>query len=147
MYEALRYQCDITSKEIYEFLTRNDRLTLNVTEWAKKNECWERAKKLDLTISPGFENTLVVIKKESRSEVKEETVDSMTFVVNKPQYVWEEMKVWGKKYLYLNPTDESFLDLAIKVHTQGKIPLDKQFARIVKIYNSMISKGFIDRSV
>jgi hypothetical protein len=147
MYEGLRYQCEITSKQIYDFLTRDDRTTLNVTEWAKKEECWKRAKQLDLRIAPGFESLLVSERVVSRTELKEDTVDSMSFVVSKDVSVWEDMKEWGKRFLYLSAIDEKFIDLAIRIHTQGKIPTDKQFARIVKVYNDMVAKGFKDKTL
>lgn len=144
IYEALRKQIEVTSKEVYEFLTRSDRLTQNVTEWAKKEECWKRAQKLNLTVLDEYIQSLVKVEKESKTTVKEDTVNSMEFVINKDIAVWEELKSWGKKYLYLTPKDESFIDLAIKIHTQGKIPSDKQFAQIVKIYNMMISRGYTE---
>lgn len=147
MYLELIEQCQITAKEVYEFLIKDDRLTQNVTEWAKKEECWTRAKNLKITILPEFDETLVSIKKERSREVREDTVNAMEFVINKDLSVWQELKSWGKKYLYLTQVDESFIDLAIKLKTQNKIPTDKQFERIVKVYNTMIASGFEDPSV
>ncbi|MCS4585983.1 hypothetical protein FZ990_12395 [Clostridium perfringens] len=45
IYKELEEQLIITTKEVYDFITRDDRVTLNVTEWCKKEACWDRAKK------------------------------------------------------------------------------------------------------
>lgn len=145
MYGALIDQCRITSKEVYDFLTREDRLTQNVTEWAKKEECWRRAKQETWIINRDFENTLVDKIKQKKSEVTESTVDSMEFVLSKDVSVWTDLITWGRKFLYLTPKDEGFLKLAAQIKTQGKIPTDRQFSTIVKIYNFMVQKGFVEK--
>lgn len=145
MYDELRNQCEITSKEVYNFLTREDRLTKNVTEWAKKEECWKRAKKMEWTIIDQHLNSLIEKEKIKKSEVNESTIDSMEFVINKDICVWQQMLKWGKKMLYLTKQEEVLLESAIKIHTHGKIPTDRQFSDILKVYNLLISKGFEDK--
>lgn len=141
MYDALVYQCTITSKEVYDFLT-GPRETQNVTEWAKKEKCWSIAQKKEWTFSPGFIESLVQVVKEKKTAITEATVDSMEFVIEKDSEFWIQLKNWGKKYLYLTPKDEGLLNAAVKIHTEGKIPTERQFAAIVGIYNSLIAKGY-----
>lgn len=145
MYEQLVKQITVTSKEVYDFLT-GPRETLNVTEWAKKEKCWQNAKKETWTITKEFADSLVSIQKEKKAEITESTVDSMKFVTDKLPVFWLDLKAWGKKYLYLTTKEEGLLDAAYKIHTQGKIPTEKQFAGIVKIYNSLVSKGYYDKN-
>ncbi|MDM8214491.1 AIPR family protein [Enterococcus hirae] len=144
-YPALINQCKITSREVYDFLTREDRITQNVTEWAKKEACWKQAKKEEWSISPNFNNTLVDIIKPKKTEVTESTVDSMEFVLSKDASVWQDLADWGKKFLYLTPKDEGILKLALQIKTQGRIPTDRQFSNIVKIYNYLVQKGFKEK--
>jgi len=146
IYSALEEQTKTTAKEVYEnLLTWSGRDTLNVTEWAKKVNCWKKAQKIEWTILPEFTDTLVKKEKEKKSDVNESTVDAMSFVMGKPVEMWEDIKQWGKKFLYLTPNDEALIDLVMMIHTQGKIPGDKKFKEIVKIYNSMVSKGYVDQ--
>lgn len=145
LYQSLIDQIKICSKQVYDFLTRDDRGTQNVTEWAKKEECWKRAKDqkyLNLNILKEFNQELISEEKVKPTEVNEATVDSMNFVVNKPLEIWQSMKKWGDKYLYLTPKDRSYLEMAEKIFTHQKFPSDKQFKEIVKVYNMLISKGF-----
>ena len=134
-------QIKITSKEVYVFLT-GPRETQNVTEWAKKEKCWKNAQKKEWRILPEFQDSLVEITKEKKSTITESTVDSMTFITNKTLDEWKDLKEWGKKYLYLTLKEESSLDMAIKIYTHGRIPTERQFKEIVRIYNSLISKGY-----
>lgn len=140
IYPELEKQLIITTKEVYDFLT-GERETENVTEWAKKEKCWTNAKKVHWTISKEFEDSLVEKKKEKKSDVNEATVDSMKFVLEKDSKFWLESKTWGKKFLYLTSKEEGLLDLASKIQSHGRIPSDKQFKEIVRIYNKLVSMG------
>lgn len=144
MDESLRGQIRITSEEAYDFLTRDDRLTQNVTEWAKKDECWKRAKKEIWTINSDFEDSLVNIIKEKKSDVTESTVDAMNFVMKQDLELWQEMLSWGKKMLYLTKQEEGIIEIAMRIKMQNKLPTDRQYVSIVKVYNSMVQKGFVD---
>lgn len=141
VYKELSEQLAITSKEVYEFLT-GKREVQNVTEWAKREKCWQRAKNENWTILPSFETTLCTISRPKKNEVNEAAIDSMKFVTEKDPQFWSDLKLWGKKYLYLNTKDESLLDAAIKIKTHGKIPSDRQFKEIVRVYNMLILNGY-----
>lgn len=141
IYKELSEQLAITSKEVYEFLV-GERDVQNVTEWAKREKCWQNAKKNSWTILSSFEETLCTISHSKKNEVNEADIDAMKFVIEKELQFWLDLKSWGKKHLYLNTKDELLLDAAIKIQTHGKIPSDRQFKEIVRVYNVLISNGF-----
>lgn len=143
VYEELLNQCVVTSKEVYNFLT-GEREVQNVTEWAKKEKCWKNAQKHEWTILNEFDKTLIVPIKEKKNEINLTTVDSMNFVIEKKPEIWFEMNEWGKRFLYLTPKESGLLELASKIHTHGIIPNERQFSDIVKIYNSLVSKGYTE---
>lgn len=147
IYSALTSQLIVTTKEVYEFLTRDDRTTLNVTEWAKKEEAWKRAKKNSWTILDTFKETLLSLKEGGKESIKESTIDAMTFVGEHNLYFWVDLLKWGKKYLYIDYKDEEFLKLAISLHQTGKYLSDKQYNAIVSVYNNLVSKGYEAKSV
>lgn len=142
IYSELIEQCLVTTKEVFNFLTSNDRITQNVTEWAKKEECWKRAKTKDWKIKESFENSLVKVTNEKKGTVTMSLVESMKFVDNKPLEVWKRLIDWGKKTLYLNQKDQLSLEAAVNYLKYGKVPTDKQFSEIIKIYYSLTQKGF-----
>lgn len=141
MYKELRNQIALTSREVYDFLT-GEREIQNVTEWAKREKCWKNAQNIKWKILPEFEKTLVMEERVKKSEITETTVDAMNFVVNQNIEFWNKLKDWGTKYLYLTPREVSYLDIAIKIQTDYKIPSERHFIEIVKIYNNLVSKGF-----
>lgn len=137
-------QIKVTSKEVYDnLLSYEERTTLNVTEWAKKETCWNFAKKLNWTILNEFEDSLIEPTKHKKNDVTEATVDAMNFVFNQPSDLWEKMKVWGVQLSYLSYSDEKLLDLASKV-LSGRVTLkDSQYKDIVSIYNRLIKEGYV----
>lgn len=141
IYKELSDQLEFTTKEAYEFLT-GEREVQNVTEWAKREKCWKKAKMESWTILTAFESTLRTRSNPKKNEVNEASIDSMKFVIDKDQQFWIDLKLWGKKFLYLNTKDESYLDAALKIQTHGKIPSDRQFKEIVRVYNMLISNGY-----
>ena len=146
MYTELREQFAVTAREVYNFLT-GEREIQNVTEWAKRDKCWKNAQAIRWRILPEFEETLVAQEKAKKSDITETTVDAMNFVVNQNVEFWHELKEWGTKYLYLTPREISFIDIAINIHTHHKIPNERHFTEIVKVYNSLVSKGFSETAV
>ena len=59
IYKELEDQIIVTTREVYDFITREDRDTLNVKEWCKNDMCLERAKKEHWTINNSFVQTLI----------------------------------------------------------------------------------------
>lgn len=138
-------QIKITAKEVYyNLLNYENRTTLNVTEWAKKEHCWAFAKKnLKWTILDEFKESLIEPVKHKKNEVTEATVDAMSLVVSQPSDLWEKMKNWGVQLGYLSYNDEQLLDLASKVQF-GRVNLkDNQYKDIVTIYNKLVKEGYI----
>lgn len=142
IYPELEKQLVKTTHQMYSFLTREDRETQNVTEWAKKEAAWKMALKNSWTILPEFKESLQPIEKPKKNDVTAGTVDSMNFVVKHGVEFWTDLREWGKKYLYLTPKDEQFINLAIDLHTKNKVPSDNQFKAIVKVYQEMVKNGF-----
>ena len=62
LYDGLYKQLLKTTKEMLEFITREDRLTLNVTEWCKKEECWKRASNYGFELLDSFVESLFYYK-------------------------------------------------------------------------------------
>lgn len=75
IYKEFYNQLIKTTYEIYNFITRDDRLTLNVTEWCKKEECWNRASNFGFELLDEFVDSLVdkdVLKQEEQDSKKKE---------------------------------------------------------------------------
>lgn len=148
MYPELRKQMLILCDEVYEFITRDDRLTENVTEWCKKEICWTRAKTESWTFLPEFIEALIS-QNELSGDIKE--AKAMQKVANEVENIkiimafgsdyWQKMLDWGKTRGLLTDMEESILRLVINMPKTGRVPSDKQARVVMLAREHMVSEG------
>lgn len=149
IYSSLEKQLVILSKEIFEFITRKDRLTLNVTEWCKKEICWQKALQEKWTISKEFLLTLVEKdneKQEMKSEAKNRKVEDELSVelevINLGANYWKKLLEWGIDRGILNSMEKSILKIASNIDKIGKMPSAKQCNVLLKIKDKAYDEGY-----
>ena len=118
-----------TSKVVYDMLTAPDRGVENVTEWAKRKECWDRAKGLNVKLSDSFINELQLkeyAENDKRTGKKEQqtmnNIEAQTFVYQYGVDNWKKLIAWNESHKALNSVELSFIQAAIK---SGGIPSEK----------------------
>ena len=146
--EALENQLLITTKETFDFITRDDRLTLNVTEWCKKETCWERAKIEDFTILDNFIDSLVDCSEELKEEIdaKKERkeinqLNAEIEVINLGEDYWQSVLEFGISKKLLTPMEEDLLKIATNFNRSGRIPSSKQANIILNIREKLYLDG------
>lgn len=148
MYSELREQIALLCNEVYEFITREDRLTENVTEWCKKEECWRRAKQMQWSFNPSFIDTLIS-QDELASEIKDakatqkvaNEVDMLKFIMATGSDYWKNVFDWGYSRGLLTDMEQSILKLAINIPITGRIPSEKQAKVITRARERLIAEG------
>ena len=138
----------ITTQEVYRFITNEDRDTLNVTEWCKKEICWEKAKKEEWTITSEFISSLVDFE-ELNNEITEAKKDRKITneislemeVVKLGSKYWKEILNWGNERKLLNPIEKNFLLVATEFETTYRTPSSKQAKRIFEIREKLYQEG------
>lgn len=148
MYPELRKQMRILCDEVYEFITRDDRLTENVTEWCKKETCWSRAKIESWTFLPEFIESLIS-QNELSGEIKEakamqkvaNEVDILKFIMASGSDYWQKMLDWGNGRGLLTDMEQSILRLVINIPKTGRTPSDKQAKVVMRARERMLSEG------
>lgn len=148
IYPELDHQIRVLCTEVYEFITRADRLTENVTEWCKREACWERAKKIKWTMELPFLRTLVERELQNNeqkaakdSQKRENEVDSMKFIMNAGSVYWKNVYEWGSSRRLFSEIEESIMKLTINMNVTGRIPSAKQAKVLLKARERMISEG------
>lgn len=141
-------QIELVSFIMYNHLISDDRSIENVTEWAKREICWERAKKIKIELSPNFIEELQlkefdnVQTKDARKEQKlTNNVNVMMEIANYGSEFWREATKWGVDHNVLTPIDLDFLKLAIKID-KGTFPSEKQCLKIIKILEKLRIEGY-----
>lgn len=148
LYPELIEQLSVLCTDVYSFITREDRLVENVTQWCKQARCWELAQRRVWPIQPSFLDTLVPIS-EHRDEVKaakqnrviENEIDSLKFIMSKGSAYWSQMYSWGTERKLLSDMEQSILGIIIRIETTGKLPSVKQAKVVIKARDRLISEG------
>lgn len=140
-------QIEKTSRVIYEFLIADTRKVENVTEWAKRESCWNFAKELKIELQDDFLSTLQskedqkLIKKDNKKDQKLENDLNQTIeVYNYGAENWKYLAEWNNSHGVLNVQELSFLKLAINF--ERKMPSDKQCARIMQVLKHAREEGY-----
>ncbi|AQW26296.1 AIPR family protein [Clostridium perfringens] len=150
IYKELEEQLIITTKEVYDFITRDDRVTLNVTEWCKKEACWDRAKKENWTISENFIKTLIS-KEQSVSEKIEAYKDQelenelnyeMKVYSIGSQY-WNKLLLWGIEKRLITAREQNILMKLSNFEKTGALPTTSQCKAILKTKERLENNGFV----
>ena len=148
LYDELRNEITVLSKEVYEYITREDRLTENVTEWCKKEECWKRAKKVDWTFETDFLKTLISeeeIKQDEADAQKarkvENEVDEMKFIFASGKEYWKQVLAWGANRNMLSSMESDIIKLIINMDIIGRMPTEKQAKVAMKARTRLIENS------
>ena len=144
----LAVQMRILCNEVYEFITRSDRLTENVTQWCKQAKCWERAQNNNWTFNASFQKILV--SKESvnteEKEAKEERkvaneVDALKFIITAGSEYWKNVLEWSDSRRLLSDMEKSILKMIVNISITGRTPSVKQAKVIIKARERLIAEG------
>jgi hypothetical protein len=127
------------AEAMYYHLVSPDREVQNVTEWAKREACWKKAKSISISLGSKFKKELVSTaeeaetKKSARHEQKQEnSASAMILVAEYGIENWKALLTWGIQNRIFNPQEISFLKAAIAMET-GKFPSEKQCGRILQV--------------
>lgn len=149
---ALELQIDQIAEAMYNHLVSPGREVENVTEWAKREACWEKAKQIDVPLSHEFLAELVLKseeKEDNRAAVKDQklqnSASTMIQVANYGVAGWKSLLEWGTSEHIFTPQDISFLRVAIAMG-KGKFPSEKQCAKIMQVLEKARMEGYADNA-
>ena len=119
----------------------------NVTEWAKKQACWERVRILEVEWHKGFVDELISVQEQrnmartARHEQRElNGIEAQIAVVKAGGKFWSDALFWGQQRRILTPSEIGILRVA--ANAQNKTPTDKQSSRVIKILEKLQSEGY-----
>lgn len=142
-------QIKIVSKKMYYHLIDPNRTVENVTEWAKRQVCWDQARELKYEYDEQFIIELIdkkYVKTHEESAIKEEKknkdMDATIKIFEYGASYWKDLKVWGTHEKIWNEMDIKLLNLANKIES-GLYPTDKQSIEILKILDKARLEGFV----
>jgi hypothetical protein len=138
---------EILSKYVNDYI-RKSAGDQNVTQWCKKEECWEGLKKVMVTIP---DLSAYFLSSEKYSMTKEESVISINtdleneminFIKETDDSFWFTIASWAKDTNNLKPWQRSIAVSLGKLIANEKQPSAKQARQGVKIICEVLSLGF-----
>ena len=118
-----------------------------MTEWAKKQACWERVRNLDVDWPDAFIGRLISTDEQrntartARREQRElNGIEAQIAVVNAGGQFWSDALTWGQDRRLLTPTESGILGVASRVPT--RTPTDKQASRVIEILEKLNGEGY-----
>lgn len=133
----------------YAYLTDPERDVINVTEWAKREKCWNRFKEVPIVLNRDFLaelDTIANVKSahdSARKDLRERKTDDAMLEVGKYGVAgFKKLVEWDKLEHVLSPDEQSLINVALGM-ARGKFPTDRQCKRIVEILDRARSKGYL----
>ena len=119
----------------------------NVTEWAKKQGCWERVRNLDIDWPDAFLQGLISAQEQlesartARREQRElNGIEAQIAVVNAGSQFWSDALAWGRARRLLTPMETGILDVAVRVPT--RTPSEKQSSKAIEVLSKLQAEGY-----
>lgn len=152
--EAVVNECLMIGRKVQDVLTSEKRPLQNVTEWAKKEACWDLVRAVEHSLSEdvlaGLEHgvTATQKKKDARATQKIDTgIDSQVKVLSMQPSEWVSVQEFLRGSRLLSPTDAGILDLV--TGRRPGVPSEAQAKRLLALLQKAADSGFVpsdDRS-
>ena len=125
-------------------------VTSNVSEWAKKPDCWSAVKDQDMKYAEWNRTDFIGQdeKKETDKEgVRIQTIQggihAQTYIVKRGAEYWEKLRDWNNLERKLSPKEMGVLNVACSI--PRKIPSEKQADVLIAAEKRAIEEGFYNR--
>ena len=137
----------VVAESVHEVLVSPAPGISNVTEWAKKQACWNRVSELVIAWPQPFVNGLITIDdrrdavRSARREQRQlNSVQAQIAVVNAGPAFWAAALAWGTERELLTPTEVGVLGAA--ANPAGRTLTDRQASRAVEALSKLQSEGY-----
>jgi hypothetical protein len=145
--EVLEAQLRHIAKTAKDVITSPEGGISNVTEWAKKQACWQRAAKATVTIVDDLDKELVprvLASSDQRAAVNEQKllngIERQASVVELGAPYWKRLNVWVQERGFIGPNDLRILSIATAI--PRRVPEDWQASRLLEIKQLAEDEGF-----
>ena len=128
-------------------LTDPPHWTRNVTEWAKKQACWDRVRELVVKWPIALDDELISTEERrdaARGARKEQRtlngIEAQISVVNAGGPFWADAVAWGRARDLLTPNEIGILEVAARI--PQRTPTDKQSSKAMELLSKLQSEGY-----
>jgi hypothetical protein len=144
---ALSQQLEDIAKSVSTAITTPPVQNMNVSEWCKKDDCWNKVQGLSIPLSPALHAELLPkteieqVHDDAAALAAEDAVINAVVEVTSLGQVgcWQRLSDWASRYCPLFGKEADLVRLASK----GKwVPSDRQAAVLMKVLKRLEQEGF-----
>ena len=135
------------SKEVFYKITDPARKVINVTQWCKRNECWEEVKNLEYTLPRTIESYLITCNEakiaEKHAKKEQRIVNDINAQVEVVKYSsedWKRLSDFAVNNHLVSSADIAALSIACKI--PSKIPNSVQSKKLLELLDKAVQEGF-----
>lgn len=144
---ALETQLLLIAEEVNKEIQNTPESITNVTEWCKKELCWQRVRQLPLTLNHDLIAELLDIEEvadQAKTAEKIQVIDNGIFaqkyVVEKGCEYWKQVAHYGLKEKLLSRKEMDIIGIACKI--PHIVPSERQSQIILEIETKVRKEGF-----
>lgn len=146
--EVLDKQMIIIAKMVFDVLTAPDRAIQNVTEWSKKEACWDKVKQLDISLIDGIHDLMLdgeelrgIVRIARKQQKVIDGIEIQTTVIGFGNEYWMKISKWGREKNLLSFEEQKLLILAERMSSRV-LPNAVQCQKLIEIREHLISEGY-----
>lgn len=144
---ALDNQLAAIAKAVFDVVISPTHGFQNVTEWCKKEFCWQRVQEISLHLESGFIQELaraeeaIVEKKEARKlQRMDSKIELQAEVVKLGADYWSQLGVWGRQKNLISPEEGKMVSIAARIPRM--IPNERQSVMLMTLKSRIEEEGF-----
>ncbi len=142
--DVMKNLLEIADSITYYFMDKQT----NVSEFAKREMCWQEIQKLPVTLHDSIKSFLRYkddVQNEQRNAQQTQRdlnkIHVLQYVVEQGEQYWWKLRNWDDEKHILSPKERGILDIACKI-SLGRIPSDAQARVLVTAEKRAIEEGF-----
>jgi hypothetical protein len=137
--DAVKTALSELSELVYEKLTMSKREVENVTQWCKRENCWNNVQTISYTLSADIENFLIE-QEEMSSAISEAKAEFINKVAEVPAEQWQNMLVFATSKRLISPEEMTALRIAVQI--PDKMPTSSQCRKLLVVLERLEEEGF-----
>ncbi|MCP2031013.1 hypothetical protein L1277_001104 [Okibacterium sp. HSC-33S16] len=138
------------ARGVFSVLTADDRPVVNVTEWAKREKCWDQVRSLNFPLTSDLRKYVIDPEASSanqRESKKEQRVDNgiqaQIDVMNLGPRYWVNLRHFGRTTRSITPKEASVLNFG--TGESGRPPSEAQAKLLMQLSERLESEGFVGK--
>jgi hypothetical protein len=144
---ALENQLAAIAASVFEVIVHPPEAFQNITEWCKKELCWDRVLSLQISLKKDFLAELLDggsdrrVRRDARLQQDMDSgIDAQVKVVQLGKEFWFQLAKWSRARKLASPEEDQLLSVVIQM--PRRIPTDWQSEKLLKLKTRMEAEGF-----